>query len=297
MLSLRSLTHSLFFAPCLLALACSATPGDDDVEAGDEADVVSAPAPQARRSLEGFTCPVSESGKAKVLFLDADSTVRVSKVGAVTATKVDDVDILPFAATTIRSYRRKGYVVAIISNQGGVASGKTKYEVAEGALRFTAAQLGKLGARVDYWDFAEAQDENRKPETGMGDKLEAALGEACKLTIDREASLMIGDSGYKEGKDGPHPDGRPADDFSNSDRLFAENFGVPFHEPTDAFGWRAYDVFNVLGEKELISFYDRIEASADELRASGNETAARRLEAEVRRNRTINGLAPPPAAP
>lgn len=295
MASARSLFRSLLLLPSLFALACSAGGEGDDVEAGDESEVVSAPAPQARRSLEGFTCPVSESGKAKVLFLDADSTVRVSKVDGVTATRVDDVDILPFAATTIRAYRRKGYVVAIISNQGGVASGKTKYEVAEGALRFTASQLGKLGARVDYWDFAEADDENRKPETGMGDKLEAALGEACKLTIDRDASLMIGDSGYKQGKDGPHPDGRPADDFSNSDRLFAENFGVPFLEPTDAFGWRDFEVFNVLGEKQLVAFYDRIEASAAALRAKGSETAARRLEAEVRRNRALNGIAAPAA--
>ncbi len=65
---------------------------------------------------------------------------------------------------------------------------------------------------------------------------------------------MVGDSAYKKGSDGPSPDGRPADDFSNSDRGFAEKLNIAFYEPTDYFDWRAYNVFNIAKPEELKQF-------------------------------------------
>ena len=75
---------------------------------------------------------------------------------------------------------------------------------------------------------------------------------------------MVGDSGYKKDVDENHPDGRPADDFSNADRLFAENLEIPFTEPEEAFGWETFKVHNVLGEAELVAFLKKM----DETRAS-----------------------------
>lgn len=247
-----------------------------------------AAAPEKRQTLDLYACPSGADGIG-VAFFDADSTLRVSKVGSVTATSATDVDVLPFAATTIAKLRKKHKLIAIVSNQGGVGKGKTKYETAEGALALTAKRLGQLGGSVDWFDFAENEDEFRKPETGMASRLDEALRVKCGVGIDMAASQMIGDSGYKKGADGPHPDGRPADDFSNADRLFAENLSIPFQEPTDAFGWKPLGVYNLLGENELIAFLDAMEAEADAV-ASSSASRAKTLRTEAQRIREINGL-------
>jgi DNA 3'-phosphatase len=213
----------------------------------------------------------------------------VSKSGSVSANEIDDVNILPFAAETIAKLDDE-FLVAIVSNQGGVADGIISFKVAEGALAFTVAQLDRLGAQVHYFDMADKKDEFRKPETGMALELDRLLIERCGAGIDFERSFMIGDSGFKKGEDGPHPDGRPADDFSNSDRLFAENLDIPFEEPTDRFDWRAFEVFNIAKQAELESFLDAIEKRAKLLEAAGETDKAGVLRREAERNRIVNGL-------
>ncbi len=276
---------ALFVASLAIA-ACGSAPDESLVEGSSD---LTSKAPSKRQSLETFSCPKGKS-EIRVAFYDADSTLRVSKKNSVTASAIDDVDVLPFAARSVKADHDAGYLVAIVSNQGGVGSGKTKYEVAEGGLRTTAEKLGKLGAKIDYFDFAEDDDEFRKPEAGMATRLSGFVEEKCGRGIDIAHSKMIGDSGYKEGEDGPHPDGRPADDFSHADRLFAENLGIPFEEPTDAFGWKAFKVYNVLGERELLPFLKKIEERAAELREDGKIEEADELDAEVAGNRKVNRL-------
>lgn len=288
----------LAIVPFVWVFGCSSSADQEAVES--ESDLTSctakqadagacAKAPAKRQSLDTFACPKGKK-EIKVAFYDADSTLRVSKRNGVTAMAIDDVDILPFAARSVKADHKAGYLVAIVSNQGGVGSGKTKYEVAEGGLRTTAEKLGQLGAKVDYFDFAENDDEFRKPEVGMATRLGEFLEAKCGRGIDVAASKMIGDSAYKEGEDGPSPDGRKADDFSNADRLFAENLGVPFQEPTDAYGWRDFGVFNVLGEKQLVPFLKTIEERAASLRKEGKDEEAASLDEEVASNRNVNDL-------
>lgn len=217
--------------------------------------------PTVRQDLSSWTCR-ADGAAQPVAFFDADSTLRVSKSGQVTADDAGDVNILPFVARKLAELDALGYLVAIVSNQGGVGSGHQSYEDAEGALAFTVAQLGVLGARVHYFDFAEAYDQYRKPQPGMGARLDGLLTTRCGAGVDMARSLMVGDSAYKKNVDGPSPDGRAADDFSNSDRLFADSFGVWFAEPTDFFGWRAFGVYNIATESELRAFVDAIEAEA-----------------------------------
>jgi DNA 3'-phosphatase len=245
---------------------------------------------EERQSLERYTCP-SDGEPIPVAFFDADNTLRVSRSGAVTANAVDDVIALPFAATKIAELNAAGTLVAIVSNQGGVAAGHTTLEVAEGALVFTAARLHELGATIDYLDFAEQNDEFRKPKTGMATRLAEVVEARCGVGIDLERSMMIGDGGYKKGVDGPHPDGRPADDFTNTDRLFAENLGVPFHEPTDAYGWKAFGVFNLADEAAVLDLLALVDAEIVRLREAGESPARRKLlENEVLANRRVNGF-------
>ena len=245
--------------------------------------------PGGRRTLGPAACPPPGTA-ARVAFFDADSTLRVSRSGSVTANGVDDVLLLPFASGAIARLNEQGYLVAIVSNQLGVSRRIITAEVAEGALLYTADRLRLLQARVDYIDFAERANADRKPGTGMALRLEEALRQTCGCEVDLDGSFMVGDSGYEEGEDGPHPDGRPADDFSNSDRLFAENLGIEFSEPTDFFGWREYGVYNVADAAQLEAFLDAIDAEAAQLRESGDD-AARLLELadEAAANRLVNG--------
>lgn len=246
--------------------------------------------PASRRALDPSSCPAA-GGQARVAFVDADSTLRVSRSGAVTANSIDDVYLLPFAADAIARLNAEGYLVAIVSNQLGASRGYVTAAVAEGALRATAGRLSLLQAQVDYIDFAERTGADRKPGTGMAVRLGELLERTCGSTIDLGGSIMIGDSGYREGVDGPHPDGRPADDFSNADRLFAENLGVAFQEPTDAFGWRDLGVYNVADAAGLEAFLDAIDAEAARLGQTGEDPPRRfELGEEAAAIRLVDGL-------
>jgi DNA 3'-phosphatase len=246
--------------------------------------------PAGRRLLDPSVCPAA-GGAIKVAFFDADSTLRVAPSGAVTANAIDDVSLLPFAADAIARLNGEGYLVAIVSNQLGVSRGFITAAVAEGALLATAGRLSLLQARVDYVDYAERANADRKPGTGMAMRLEALLEQTCGSAIELGGSIMIGDSGYREGVDGPHPDGRPADDFSNADRLFAESLGIEFQEPTDAFGWRDFGVYNVADAAGLEAFLDAIDAEAARLGQTGEDPARRfELAEEAAAIPVVNGL-------
>jgi len=189
-----------------------------------------------------------ENGKVKVAFFDADSTLRVSRSGSVSANSVDDVIILPNVIDKLESLTRDGYLIAIVSNQGGVSAGIITMETADGALRNTINQIeqGSNIVKIHSYDFAEGRkgDSFRKPNTGMGDALAKNLAK-MNLSIDWENSFMVGDSLYKKGVD-LTPAAKPGIHFSNSDRKFAENLKIPFYDPVDYFGWREHgvDIFN-----------------------------------------------------
>ncbi len=238
--------------------------------------------PPKAEDLSDYACPTG-AGDVKVAFFDADSTLRVSKSGAVSANSADDVNVLPFVGKKIGELRRDGFLTAIVSNQLGVSKGIVKREDAEAALRLAARHVSALGGGFDYIGLATAEDEKRKPGVGMATLLESLLREKCKKGIDKSKSLMVGDSGYKLGVDGPHPDGRLADDFSSADRGFAEAYGIPFHEPTDYFGWKAFSVFNIENEGELRDFLREIAFSGtDEQKQDGlNVAKLNRFEGEL----------------
>lgn len=189
-------------------------------------------------------------GKVKVAFFDADSTLRVSLSGSPSANFPTDVAILPFVSDKVAELGQRGYFVAVVSNQGGVASGHVTLETADSALH-CAVQLIRAEnpkAIIHYFDFAEAKDDFRKPNTGMAKLLNRKLKTLKTrkyprgLSIDFKNSFMVGDSAYKKGVD-IGPDG-PGTHFSNSDRLFAENLKIPFFEPKHFFNWVGIDVFS-----------------------------------------------------
>lgn len=154
--------------------------------------------------------------KVKVAFFDADGTLRRSLSGKVVTAHPNDTEFLPGVKDKLRRLREEGYFLAIVSNQGGVPE-HTSLKAADHTLHHTAQAVG-----AHYFDFAVDQGSDRKPGTGMATRLERRLG----AKIDKEHSFMVGDAAYKE-----------HGDFSDSDRKFAENLGIKFHEPHTFFGW------------------------------------------------------------
>lgn len=246
--------------------------------------------------LGAYECP---TGPIRVAFFDADATLVVAKSGSEFTNGIR-VDVLPFVGSKIAQLNRDGYLVAVVSSSVGVDQAPSALGEAEEMLAATANLVGQMGGRIDY--LAMADDAERKPKTGMATRLDGLLREKCGQGIDLTKSFVVGDSGYKRGQDGPHPDGRPADDSSNVDRGFAKNLLTPdvepsskfFQEPTDYFGWRDFGVFNLETQGELEDFMKTIETRAAVLRAEGGEgvASADALDAEVRNLRRANGLTP-----
>jgi len=219
--------------------------------------VVAESAGLGRRTL--LTPFVAPSKQVSVAFFDADSTLRITKSGEVAPNDPDDVAVLPMTGAKLGELARRGYFIAIVSNQAGIGRHLTLQD-ADDCLRRTVKLLRAQGAVVHYYDFAEHYGKMRKPRTGMAElletKLEEFLGEG--ISIDWERSFMVGDSAYLRARGATpaeiRPDGRPGFDFSNSDRGFAENLGIPFHEPQDFFGWKAHGIDRFRSYEEVLAF-------------------------------------------
>lgn len=200
-----------------------------------------------RLKFSDFTPPAD--GKIKVAFFDADSTLRVSKSGSVSANGPADVALLPGVAKKLAELAKEGYLINIVSNQQGVQFGHVSLDEADAALQYTIKLIREAGGTVHGYHFAEADGPRRKPDIGMASDLEAAAKQqfGAHVSFNLAESFMVGDSAYKkpsvdkrtgEAKPGDkRPNGKDGVDFSNSDRLFAEKLGVPFHEPDSFFAW------------------------------------------------------------
>jgi len=183
-------------------------------------------------------------GAIKVAFFDADSTLRVSKSGSVSASHPTDVALLPGVVSRLSRLERDGFLIAIVSNQGGIPR-FISLDHADQALQYTIKLLNDAGAPVDYYDFAEAKNDLRKPDVGMADLAEMVIALTTGRSVDWEHSYMVGDSAWKQGE--TDPQGRPGIDFSNSDRGFAEGVakkhpGFAFHYPDSFFGWDRFGI-------------------------------------------------------
>jgi histidinol phosphatase-like enzyme len=182
----------------------------------------------------------------KLLLLDADQTVRISNTKWRAPRAPSKVVMLPGVSEKIAEYERKGYFVAIMSNQMNAVKDTGLAKIDE-TMRETVRRIRAGGAQVPYYDFA-IQEADAKPGTALVTRLEAALRKRFGpgVKIDRASSLMVGDAAYLENE--LRPDGRFGFDTANFDRRFAENNGLQFREPQDFFGWKRDRIRNV---KEL----------------------------------------------
>lgn len=192
--------------------------------------------PASRRELSpAYRYP--GSGPVKVAFFDADGTLRGTKSGKAFAENTEDYRVLPNVGDRLAELARQGYLIAIVSNQAGVEAGHLTLEQAEHDMNHSVHLIAGEGGVVHWYDYAEVSDDNRKPNLGMARRLDQfvrhCFGE--QAAIDWSASFMVGDASWKKGE--ARPDGTPGTDFSNSDRRFAENAGLTYHDARAYFGW------------------------------------------------------------
>jgi len=132
--------------------------------------------------------------KTKAIFLDRDGVINVDTGYP---HRIEDCQLIPGAGAAIRRARAAGYMICVVTNQGGIALGY--YD--EAALhRFNTHLQGLLaesGAGIDAMAFCPHHPESpdpakrqcacRKPAPGM------ILDLAARYGIDPDQSAMIGD--------------------------------------------------------------------------------------------------------
>lgn len=160
----------------------------------------------------------------KLALLDRDGTLMVEP-GADHHTpyqigSVEEIAPVEGVFNALRAMKDAGYALVVVTNQdalGTDANPKETYDAINEA--FFALVREQAGADVNFLAICEcphtpeANCDCRKPKTGIFSELENLLGHR----FDREKSFMAGDR--------------------QSDRLFAENIGVPYLAVTSEHGW------------------------------------------------------------
>ena len=129
------------------------------------------------------------------VFLDRDGTLN-EDVGYLSA--MSQLTLYPFAIDAVRLLNRAGYVVPMVTNQGGIGMGAIQASFVEDLHAEIDRRLAAGGAHVDGWyscphhpeaiiDALRVECRCRKPAPGMA---EAAIRD---LGIDPARSWMVGD--------------------------------------------------------------------------------------------------------
>jgi len=146
----------------------------------------------------------------KALFLDLDGTIRKTKSGKPAPSHPDDQIVLPGRKEVLQHYKRKGYKIIAVTNQGGVASGKLTHADVKACLADLDHKLGYVFDDMHYCAAPSTSDHShRKPNPGM------ILDAAAKHQIDLPSSLMVGDY--------------------HTDEEAAKRAGVPYLDANDFF--------------------------------------------------------------
>lgn len=127
----------------------------------------------------------------KALFLDRDGVLNRER-GDYTFS-IEDFEVLPDVAQALKIAKQKGYLLIVISNQGGVARGifsQERVEVLHSILQQKLAETNVFLDEVYYCTHHDMVGKCicRKPDSGM---LEKAI---ARFDIDASRSVMIGDS-------------------------------------------------------------------------------------------------------
>lgn len=129
------------------------------------------------------------------VFLDRDGTIN-EDVGYLSA--LEHLTIYPWAIDAIRLLNRAGYLVVVVTNQGGIGRGVIAPDFVPQLHHELARRLAIGGATIDGWYYCphhpealveslRAECRCRKPATGL------AIDAARDLDIDLSRSWVVGD--------------------------------------------------------------------------------------------------------
>ncbi|KAH7094628.1 polynucleotide kinase 3 phosphatase-domain-containing protein [Paraphoma chrysanthemicola] len=179
------------------------------------------------------TTNIALQGRAKVAAFDFDSTLITSASGKVFSRDASDWKWWHSSVpTTLKRLHEEGYLVAIVSNQGGISLKSDPKTVKSDQKRLSDFKQ-KVSVVLSQLDIpcsvyaATSRDQYRKPRTAMWDELldEYDLDDV----VDLNNSFFVGDAGGREAIPGG------VKDHSCVDRHFAANVGIPFHTPEEYF--------------------------------------------------------------
>ena len=145
-----------------------------------------------------------------IALLDIDWTVSYAQKSLMNWDPTD-IHIIPGRLETLTQLFKMGYTIVFVSNQYAVS---TKIRLAKMERVGNFLRLLKIPC---YALLAMGKDEYRKPELGMWRKLQI-------LIPNIKYAFFVGDAL-----------GRPQD-FSDSDKVFAQGARIPWYSPEDFFG-------------------------------------------------------------
>ena len=164
-----------------------------------------------------------DSACVKLAAFDLDGTLIVTKSGKRFAQNASDWDLFhpTHVQATLQRLVREGFTLVIVSNQNGVAKGKTSAAEVRAKMQ---AVVTRLNVPI-FVLFATQDDEYRKPRVGAWRWLMREL----HLKEDAANSFYCGDAAGR-----PKITGRNKD-FAATDYKFALNLKLSFHTPEELF--------------------------------------------------------------
>jgi len=163
--------------------------------------------------------------KGKILFIDLDGTVRKGKeeLGHF-VNGPEDVELFLGVKDRLWRFRKSGYHVVGVSNQGGISLGFVTYESIRASMDRTQELTSGAFSRIYFCphhpesvDKKKRECNCRKPRTGMVIEATVSLAKEYKEYFEPVFSLFVGDR--------------------EEDKLCAKSACIPFME---ARTWRTY---------------------------------------------------------
>lgn len=136
------------------------------------------------------------------LVLDFDGTIRRSKSGATFIKDRADIEMMPGVDELIYEYKKAGFLIIGLTNQGGVAHGFKTLDDIYSEIEATKA-LFREGT-FDYVAFSPFEEKGtvfpynhrslvRKPYYGGLAFIEMVFFENSRVVVDWDSSLFVGD--------------------------------------------------------------------------------------------------------